>query len=139
MIKIKKFSSDAIIPKRAHTGDSGLDLYSCEKVTLQPGETKSISTGIGMSVYCGYEIQVRPRSGVSKRGILIHFGTVDSSYKGPIHIIVTNLKKDPHTVDKGDRIAQAVIAPIFNGSCEIVDDLGESTRGENGFGSTGLR
>jgi dUTP pyrophosphatase len=143
-IKVKKLHEDAVIPKYAHRGDSGFDFHAIEDVIIRLGETELIRTGLAISVGDGYELQARPRSGLSlKTGLRINNspGTIDSSYSGEISIIMS-LVSDGHgtisyTIKKGDRIAQGVICPVVRADIEVVDELSETVRGSGAFGSTG--
>ena len=136
-IKVLKETEDAVLPTYAHFGDAGADLYANEEVDIQPNEVKIISTGLRVEIPDGYEMQVRPRSGMTtKTPIIGQFGTVDSGYRGPLGVMLYNHGEVPYRVQKGDRIAQAVITPTYHGNFLIVDSLSETERGEGGFGST---
>ena len=136
-IKVLKETEDAVLPTYAHFGDAGADLYANEEVDIQPNEVKIIQTGLKVEIPDGYEMQVRPRSGMStKTPILGILGTVDSGYRGPLGVMLYNHGDIPYRVQKGDRIAQAVIAPTYHGNFLISDSLSETERGEGGFGST---
>lgn len=138
-VKVVKKTEDAQLPTYAHFGDAGADLYANEDVEVQPNETKIISTGLRFEVPDGYELQVRPRSGMSvKTQTKVTFGTLDSSYRGICGIMLTNYGTESFQVHKGDRIAQAVIAPTYHGNFLIVDSLSETERGDGGFGSSGM-
>lgn len=136
-IKVLKETEDAVLPTYAHFGDAGADLYANEEVDIQPNEVKIVQTGLKIEIPDGYEMQVRPRSGMStKTPILGILGTVDSGYRGPLGVMLYNHGDIPYRVQKGDRIAQAVIAPTYHGNFLISDSLSETERGEGGFGST---
>jgi dUTP pyrophosphatase len=138
-IRIKKLHADAILPAYAHgpQEDAGLDLCSVETVTLQPGIAQGVPTGIAIELPSGYEAQVRPRSGLGlKHSITVNFGTIDPGYRGEIRVIMFNLGRADYTVHKGDRIAQLVISRYEPVEWEE-GELGESRRGEGGFGSSG--
>ena len=136
-IKVVKDTDDAILPTYAHFGDAGADLYANEEIDIQPNEVKIIPTGLRIEIPDGYEMQVRPRSGMStKTPVLGILGTVDSGYRGPLGVMLYNHGDIPYRVQKGDRIAQAVIAPTYHGNFLISDSLSETERGEGGFGST---
>ncbi len=130
---------------RYETGDSaGLDLLAAvnedKPVTLEPGDRELIPTGLSFAIPSGYEVQVRPRSGLALRhGIILPNspGTIDADYRGEIFIILVNGGREPFTVSRGDRIAQMVLAPVVQLAWEEVAALPESGRGEGGFGSTG--
>lgn len=136
-IKVTKDTEDAQLPSYAHFGDAGADLYANEEIDIQPNEVKIIPTGLRVEIPDGYEMQVRPRSGLStKTSILGILGTVDSGYRGPLGVMLYNHGIEAYKVQKGDRIAQAVIAPTYHGNFLISDSLSETERGEGGFGST---
>ena len=127
----------AIVPTYATEQSAGADLYANEEVDIQPNEVKIISTGLRVEIPDGYEMQVRPRSGMTtKTPIIGQFGTVDSGYRGPLGVMLYNHGDTSYRVQKGDRIAQAVIAPTYHGNFLISESLSETERGEGGFGST---
>ena len=135
-------TSENPIPEYATEGSAGLDLRAWlpEPFILQPMERKMISTGLFLEIPEGYEVQVRPRSGMAiKHGItcLNSPGTVDSDYRGEIKIILINLSSEPHTIKSGDRIAQMVVAKVENAILKEVNQLQSTQRGEGGFGHTG--
>lgn len=136
----------AKLPEYAHPGDAGADVCAAldKSIVLHPGEWRLIPTGLRADIPTGYEIQVRPRSGLAmKYGITVlnSPGTVDSSFKGTIGVILINhniYTYQSFTVNPGDKIAQFVIARHAVGRFKEVDAVGESSRGEDGFGSTGV-
>lgn len=135
-------TSDNPIPEYATEGSAGLDLRASvsQPVVLQPMERKMIPTGLFLEIPEGYEVQVRPRSGMAiKHGItcLNSPGTVDSDYRGEIKIILINLSSEPHTINTGDRIAQMVVAKVEKALLKAADQLQSTARGEGGFGHTG--
>jgi len=140
-IKIKKLVEDAIIPKYQTVGSAGFDFHTVEDVTVFPKETKLVSTGLAFEIPEGYELQVRPRSGMSlktKIRISNSPATIDSDYRGVVSIIVDNISSHgslPYEIKKGDRIAQGVICKV-NQAVFVEDELSETERGEGGFGST---
>lgn len=139
-VKIKKLNKDAKIPKYAHSGDSGFDLAAIENVTIVPGETTIVKTGLAISVPKGTELQIRPRSGTSLKTslrIVNSPGTVDSNYLGEVGIIVQNTGHRAIFLEKGERIAQGVICPVYEARFVEVEEFEETTRGSGGFGSTG--
>lgn len=144
-IKIKKLNQDATIPMYATSGSAGFDFHSIEDVNIYPGQTIAIKTGLSFEIPTGYELQVRPRSGLSlKTNLRISNspGTIDSDYRGEVCIIVDNIDfssetKASYEIKKGDRIAQGVICPIQQVEFEEVEELDRTERGESGFGSTG--
>jgi len=139
-IKFNKLHPDAQIPSYAHVGDAGADVYSVAEVTLQPSDRAAIPTGLAVDIPIGYEIQVRPKSGLAlKHGITVlnSPGTVDAGYRGEIQVIVINLGKEVYTFAKGQKIAQLVLKPVIQAQF-IEGELGTSDRGDGGFGSTGI-
>jgi dUTP pyrophosphatase len=143
-IQIELLTEDAVFPEYAYPTDSGFDLYSTEEITLEPFGRALIPTGLKLSFDIGYEIQVRPKSGLAlKQGLTVLNtpGTVDSGYDGEIMVIVFNTNPKPFTVAKGMKIAQAVLCPVINGkyvNLQLVDKIENKDRGANGFGSTGI-
>lgn len=136
---VKKLHEDAIIPSYAHSTDSGFDLHSIEEGVLYQGQSAMIRTGLAFSIPEGFEIQVRPRSGLAaKKSLQSHFGTVDQAYRGEVAIIMFNHSHTPFTFKKGDKLAQGVLAPILQAKLVEIDNLDETDRGTNGFGSTGV-
>ena len=135
-------TSENQIPEYATLGSSGLDLRANlpEPVVLKPMERKMIPTGLFLEIPEGYEVQVRPRSGLAlKHGLtcLNSPGTVDSDYRGEIKIILINLSKEDHTINSGDRIAQMVLCKVEKAFLQPVVKLESTLRGEGGFGHTG--
>jgi len=132
---------DATLPKRADDGSAGYDLTSIEHITLNPGEFQVISTGLKAEFLPDIEFQIRPRSGMAaKYGVTVLNapGTIDSSFKGVIGVILINLSKLPYEINIGDRIAQGILAKVpFSESIEIDKVTPNEERGEGGFGSTG--
>ena len=121
---------------------AGMDLRAAlkEDLTLQPGERALIPTGLRIALPEGYEAQVRPRSGLAiKHGIFLPNspGTIDADYRGEVCVIIANAGQEPHTFERGDRIAQLIIAPVTRAEWDLVESLDETQRGEGGFGSTG--
>jgi dUTP pyrophosphatase len=140
-IPFRKLRPDAIVPTYKHEGDSGLDLHACiehDFIIVPRWEVRVIPCGIAFQIPDGFEGQIRPRSGYSKRGILVHFGTLDAPYRGEGGITVHNLSADALTIAKGDRVGQLVIAPVIRVELEEVEELTETTRGDRGWGSTGV-
>lgn len=128
------------LPVYATSGAAGMDVLAAEDVTLAPGGRHAVTTGLAMAIPDGYEIQVRPRSGLAlKHGISLPNtpGTIDSDYRGELKVIMINLGQDAFVIRRGDRIAQLVLAPVVRAAWEEVVDLDETARGEGGFGSTG--
>ena len=129
-------------PAYATSGAAGMDVVSAEDVIPAPGGRHAVATGFAVAIPDGYEIQVRPRSGLAlKHGISLPNtpGTIDSDYRGELKIIMINLSQEAFVIRRGDRIAQLVAAPVQLAMFEEVAELNETTRGAGGFGSTGLR
>lgn len=137
-IKIKKISFDAVLPSYAHVGDAGLDMYSNENVLIQPGESIKVKTGISAEIPEGFVGLIWDKSGISiNHNIKTLGGVIDSGYRGEIMIGVINLGKDIYTFQKGHKVAQMLIQKIEIVDIVEVDELTDTFRGENGFGSTG--
>ena len=134
-------NSDNALPQYETGGSAGLDVRSAENELLKPGEFKLITTGLRVEIPYGYEIQVRPRSGLAlKHGITVlnSPGTIDADYRGEIGVILINHSQSDFEIKAGDRIAQLVVAPVERIQWQETGELNSSTkRGENGFGSTG--
>lgn len=128
------------IPTYATPGAAGMDVVAAEDVTLAPGARQAVATGFAVAIPCGYEVQVRPRSGLAlKHGItcLNTPGTIDSDYRGEVKVILANLGAEPFVIARGERIAQLVPAAVQLASFAEVAELDDTTRGAGGFGSTG--
>ncbi len=128
------------LPAYATDGAAGMDVLAAEDVTLPPGGRHAVATGLALAVPDGFEVQVRPRSGLAlKHGISLPNtpGTIDSDYRGELKIILINLGDQPFAIRRGDRVAQLVLAPVVRATWLKVDELDETQRGEGGFGSTG--
>jgi dUTP pyrophosphatase len=132
------------LPSYATEGAAGMDLLAAvrEPLTLAPGDRALVPTGLTIALPVGYELQVRPRSGLAlKHGIVLPNspGTVDEDYRGELQVIVMNGGHEPFTIERGMRIAQAIVAPVVRATWLEVEALPDSTRGTGGFGSTGTR
>ena len=128
------------LPRYASEDAAGLDIASAEDLVLDPGHRHAVATGFAIEIPPGYEVQVRPRSGLAARhGItcLNTPGTIDSDYRGEIKVILINLGHKPFPIRRGDRIAQLVPASVLRAEVREVEALGETARGSGGFGSTG--
>ena len=139
-LPIQRLRPDAVVPGRAYSGDAGLDLSSCERVELAPGERALVPTGLAVAIPEGYAGFVQPRSGLAaKHGISIVNtpGLVDSGYRGELLVNLVNTdKRESFTIEAGMRIAQLVILPIPELELVEVEELPESERGVRGFGSS---
>jgi dUTP pyrophosphatase len=128
------------LPSYASAGAAGLDIVAAEGLVLQPGRRQAVATGFAVAIPEGFEIQVRPRSGLAlKHGItcLNTPGTIDSDYRGEVKVILANLGAEPFEIVRGERIAQLVPAPVLKATFEETEDLDPTERGAGGFGSTG--
>jgi dUTP pyrophosphatase len=141
-IRLKRLphGADLPLPAYATAHAAGMDVVAAETLTLAPGARHAVATGFAIAIPEGYEVQVRPRSGLAlKHGItcLNSPGTIDADYRGEVKIILANLGSDPFEIVRGERIAQFVPAIVQRADFEEVDSLDETLRGEGGFGSTG--
>ena len=128
------------LPAYATPGAAGMDVVAAEEATLAPGERHAVATGFSVAIPEGFEIQVRPRSGLAlKHGITVPNtpGTIDSDYRGELKVILINHGAEPFPIHRGDRIAQLVLAPVTLAAWVEVAELDETERGAGGFGSTG--
>jgi dUTP pyrophosphatase len=143
-LKVELLNDDAKFPEYAYPSDSGFDLFSTEEIILQPFGRALVPTGIKLSIPEEFEIQVRPKSGLAiNQGLTVLNtpGTVDSGYNGEIKVIIFNTNNISVTIQKGTKIAQAVLSPVVNGkyvNLVQVNKVSDGDRGDNGFGSTGL-
>ena len=143
-ILIKRLSKQVSLPKYETSGSSGMDLAANidTNINIDPGKSAIIPTGLALSIPKGFEVQIRPRSGLAakqKISVLNTPGTIDADYRGEIKVILINLGHEPFEVEKGLRIAQMVVCPIVQAQLKEVDDLSETERGKGGFGSTGTK
>jgi|TARA_B110000259_G_scaffold175231_1_gene210258 deoxyuridine 5'-triphosphate nucleotidohydrolase len=135
--QVKLNYQDSQPPTRGSDEAAGYDLYSYESETVAPNQNKLIDTGISIKVPEGTYGRIAPRSGVSKKGILINAGVIDRDYRGPVKIMVHNLSSNDYVINKNDRIAQLILEQIKTPPMELVEELDDTVRGEGGFGSTG--
>ena len=141
-IQIKKLSNSVSTPKYETSGSSGMDIAAHieNNIIINPGEKALVSTGFSVAVPKGYEIQIRPRSGLAAKKnitVLNTPGTIDADYRGEIKVILINLGKEKFVVKNGERIAQMVVCPVVQANLEEVEELPITKRGSDGFGSTG--
>lgn len=145
-LKVHALREDAVLPRYASTHAAGLDLAACldAPITMRPGDTVTIPTGLLIALPAGHEGQVRPRSGLAARHgitLLNTPGTIDEDYRGEVKVLLINHGHDEFTIEHGDRIAQLIVAPVTRVTVEPVADanaLGDTPRGRGGFGSTGV-
>ena len=140
LVKRLPGNDDLPLPAYATSGAAGMDVVSAEDVDLAPGARHAVATGLAMAIPEGFEVQVRPRSGLAlKHGVTVPNtpGTIDSDYRGELKVIMINLGSETFSVRRGDRVAQLVLAPVTRASWLEVETLDETARGTGGFGSTG--
>lgn len=146
-IKIKRLSeefSDVALPAYATEGSAGMDIRAAVKdeLIIEPGKVTLVPTNLSVEIPKGYEIQVRPRSGLAANhsiGILNSPGTIDSDYRGEVKIILMNFGDKPFTIHRGDRIAQLVVSKVYSAKIVETENLNSSCRGGGGFGHTGKK
>ena len=135
-----RHGADLPLPAYATDGAAGMDIVSSDTLTLHAGDRAAVATGFCIAIPEGYEVQVRPRSGLAlKHGLTVANapGTIDSDYRGEVKVLLINLGSKPVSIERGMRIAQLVVAPVTRGVFEEVDSLDDTARGTGGFGSTG--
>ena len=142
-VRVKRLNHGAglALPAYATSGAAGMDICAAESLNLRAGKRHAVATGFAFAIPDGYEVQVRPRSGLAlKHGItcLNTPGTIDSDYRGEVKVILANLGDEDFVINTGDRIAQIVVAPVTQGIMVEVDALDDTERGTGGFGSTGV-
>ena len=141
-ILIKRLSKEIVLPKYETSGSSGMDLAANISTSIKPGNSAIIPTGLALSIPKGFEIQIRPRSGLAAKkqiSVLNTPGTIDADYRGEIKVILINLSENDFIVEKGLRIAQMVVCPVIQAQLEEVEELNDTVRGKGGFGSTGSK
>ena len=141
-ILIKKLSSSVSIPKYETLGSSGMDIAAHieNNIIIDPGEKALVTTGFSIAIPRGYEVQIRPRSGLAAKKnitVLNTPGTIDADYRGEIKVILINLGKEKFIIENGERVAQMVVCPVVRANFEEVKKLSNTERGSGGFGSTG--
>jgi dUTP pyrophosphatase len=141
-IKFKKLIADAIVPYFKYAGDAGLNLCSGYNYVLQPGKRELIKTGLSCEFPFGYELQIRSRSGMAlNNGVVVlnSPGTVDAGYRGELGVILQNFGDKPYLIEKGDKVAQAILKKLEEVVVEEVDELTSTERDAQGFGSSGVK
>jgi len=139
-LRVKRLSSSATLPARAHPADAGLDLHSAVDLDIPPGETRLVGTGLAFELPPGTEAQVRPRSGLALTHsvtVLNTPGTIDEGYRGEVGVILINHGRRVFEVRRGMKVAQLVVQPTLTVEIVAVDALSDTSRGTGGFGSTG--
>ena len=137
-VLIKKISPEARTPVYGHQGDAGLDLFSCVQMTINPGQTAAVPTGLQMAIPSGYVGLIWDKSGIALAGVHRLAGVVDAGYRGEVLVVLTNLGSQPFVINTGMKIAQMLIQPVQTVDIVEVDSLDQTSRGQGGFGSTGL-
>jgi dUTP pyrophosphatase len=137
MLKVKRHSSDAVLPTVAHPGeDVGYDLYSCEDLTIAAHGAAGVRTGIAIEFVPAAGGIVKTRSGLARKRLMCNAGVIDAGYRGEIIVLMENLGDEPYSIRKGDKIAQLLEHPVLAG--EVLEgELSDAVRGSKGFGSTG--
>jgi|TARA_B110001452_G_scaffold240093_1_gene221465 dUTP pyrophosphatase len=143
-IQIKKLSKSISIPTYKTTGSSGMDIaaHIDNNIIINPGEKALVPTGFSLAIPKGYEVQIRPRSGLAAKKnitVLNTPGTIDADYRGEIKVILINLGKEKFIIENGERIAQMVVCPLVQANLVEVNELSDTGRGSGGFGSTGTK
>jgi dUTP pyrophosphatase len=136
-LRIKRLNSEAKLPTRAHADDAGLDLYSLNDVMLTPHEPVRVPLGVAMAIPHGHVGLICDRSSLGSKGIRILGGVVDAGYRGEVQVVLINLRNEPMSLAKGDKIAQMLIVPVNLCAVEETSELDLTTRNSGGFGSTG--
>ena len=146
ILKCEHFDDNLALPTYETKDAAGADIRAClpsrDSLVIEPGARILIPTGLKFEIEPGFEVQVRPRSGLSLKTQLLVVnspGTIDADYRGEVNIIMGNFGNEKHIIKHGERVAQIVIAPIHQATFEVTDELSQTERGEGGFGSTGLK
>lgn len=136
-LHVMRLNPEAKLPTRAHPGDAGLDLYSTQDVTLPPGEPVRVPTGVAMAVPIGHVGLICDRSSLGAKGIRTLGGVVDSGYRGEVQVLLINLRREPLSLQKGDKVAQMLVLPVNLCAVDERSTLDDTSRSTGGFGSTG--
>ena len=138
-LQVKRLDSRAVLPKRAHPDDAGLDLHLLEPVQIAPGQGAKLRTGMAIALPQGYVGMVADRSSLAARGLKTAGGIIDAGYRGEIHIVLRNLTSEAVSLQAGERIAQLLVIPVATPAIDEVQEFtsSDTTRGTGGFGSTG--
>ena len=138
ILRVHRISENAKLPTYGHPGDAGLDLFSSVEHRLEAGEVFPVPTGIKIAVPEGFVGLVWDKSGISLKGAHRLAGVIDSGYRGEVKVVLFNLGRGPFSISRGMKVAQLLIQPVVTVRVEDTEDLDDTSRGENGFGSTGL-
>lgn len=136
-LKVKRIKRDAKLPNYSHAGDAGMDIFSAKACVLEAGEVKPISTGIQMAIPEGFVGLIWDKSGISLKGVHRLAGVIDSGYRGEVKVVMANFGDEPFVVEKGMKIAQILIQPVIEVKVLEAEELEDTSRGKEGFGSTG--
>jgi dUTP pyrophosphatase len=136
-LEVQKIHKDAKLPLYQHKGDAGLDIFSSIDCTLEAGEVKPVPTGIKVAVPDGHVGLVWDKSGISLKGVHRLAGVIDSGYRGEVRVVMVNLGNEPFVIEKGMKIAQLLVQPVAEVKVVEAEELENTSRGEEGFGSTG--
>lgn len=139
-IKIRLLDPNAKSPHKSHSGDAGWDLFASEHAEVHPGETRIVKTGIALEIPTGWYGQIKSRSGLGAKGLIVTAGVIDCTYRGEVGVVVINGNRPggpSFTFNPGDKIAQMIFLPVPDVTIELTENLNDSSRGSNGFGSTG--
>ena len=147
-IKVKKIHHNAVIPKFAHSTDTGFDLFTVENIRIHPKQKSIVRTGLIFELPEGWGIQVRNKSGITMKGvpnllgnnadIVVYMGTIDQAYRGEVGIMVKNISNKTIAIPSGTKLAQGVLERVYQCTFEEVEEVSETDRGANGYGSTGV-
>jgi len=138
ILKYKKLNKSAKEPSRAHDTDAGYDLYSTEEVIIPAGDRAMVSTGISLSIPIGHVGLIWDRSSMGVKGVKVMGGVIDSGYNGEVKVILSNLSKKDLRIDHGQKIAQLLLQEVKSPTLKLVEEVEETTRGNKGFGSSGV-
>jgi dUTP pyrophosphatase len=138
VLRVKRIQPEAKLPVYGHPGDAGLDLFSVVDRELQPGEVFAVPTGIQVAIPAGHVGLVWDKSGISLKGVHRLAGVVDAGYRGEVQVVMINLGESPFVIRKGMKIAQMLVQPVVTVNVVEAETLDDTSRGEGGFGSTGL-
>ena len=137
-LKVKKIHPGAKLPVYGHPGDAGFDLFACVDLVLGPGEVNAVPTGLKMAIPRGHVGLIWDKSGISLKGVHKLAGVVDAGYRGEVQVVMINLGREAYKIKAGMKIAQMLVQPVHEVAIREADDLDDTSRGEGGFGSTGL-
>jgi dUTP pyrophosphatase len=139
-VLVQKIHPDAVLPTHAYADDAGMDLFACEECVVGPAQKALVATGLKIAIPSGYAGFIWDKSGIAaKHHMKTMAGVIDAGYRGELKVVITNLGTEPYAVKKGEKIAQIVIQPVAQPEVEEVAEIGDTERGEGGFGSSGRK